>query len=287
MIPADANANIRSQFGQSDWRLQRADLEEATLESLEILKRKWSRVDDAEREEVWEKGWREALDGFHRDGQLVAAFTHPTSLVNVDGAYFRALDPNFEVNYQALLRSVVLEEYFADCTGFVEFGAGTGINLVAAAQRLPSVRIIGSDFVPAAVELHRAIAIKTGLQIESEIFDMRAPANPERFPEGSSVLTYGSVEQLGNNFVPFLDFLLQMRPRVVVHLETDTSFLREGNVADFISRWYAEERGYPSRFLGHLRAMEDECHIRIVTAERSIAYPGLTPGNNLVVWVPA
>ena len=286
VITADSASVIRQQFAKDDWRLRRLDQEESALESLGLLKRKWSRVDDADRSDVWQKGWQEAFDRYQRDETLVAAFTHATRFVNVDGEYFRPLDPNFEVNYQALIRTRILEEHFQDCTAFVEFGAGTGINLLAAAQRLPAARIIGSDFVPAAVSLHKAIATRTGLPIESYMFDMRNPSKPEQFPAGSSVLTYGSIEQLGNNFGPFLDFLLEMRPKVVVHVETDSSFLLDGKLPDFISKWYAELRGYPSQLLDHLLAMQKQDLIRVITAERSIAYPGLTPGNNLIAWSP-
>lgn len=278
---------IEHQFLESDWRLELANLEEAALESLELLQRRWSSVDDEERQKVWDEGWREAFNNYQQDGSLVAGFTHPTTMVNVDGTYFRPIDSNFEINYQALIRSYVLDTYFEDCTAFIEFGSGSGINLVAAAKRLPSVRIIGSDFVPAAVELHNAIAAKTGYPIESYLFDMRAPISHHAFPKGSSVLTYGSVEQLGNNFQPFLDFLLEMQPKVVVHVETDSSFLLDGKLPDFIAKSYSEVRGYPNQFLGRLLEMQNEERIRIVTTERSVAYPGLTPGNNLFVWVPA
>ncbi len=286
VISPNATADVRRQFAKDDWRLLPLNQDEAAIQGLETLKRKWSKVDDAERADVWQKGWMEAFDQYHRDGTLVAGFTNPTTLVNVEGTYFGPFDPNFEVNFQALIRTMILEEYFGECTTFVEFGAGTGINLLAAALKLPSARIIGSDFVPAAVDLHKAIATRTGLPIESYVFDMRDPSNPEQFPAGSSVLTYGSVEQLGNNFRPFLNFLLKIRPKVVVHVETDSSFLLNGNLPDFISKWYAELRGYPDQLQSHLSAMEREKLIRVITAERSIAHPGLTPGNNIIVWVP-
>lgn len=271
----------------SNWDLELVDLEQAAIQSLRILTRKWSNVDDVDRQQVWDSGWKEALDNYTRNGSLIAGFTHPTTLVNIDGVYFRPIDSNFEVNYQALVRSYVLDKYFGDCAAFLEFGAGTGINLVAAAETLPFARIIGSDFVPAAVQLHKAIATKTGLPIESYLFDMRSPSKDHAFPKGSSVLTYGSVEQLGNNFQQFLDFLLEIQPKIVVHLETDSSFLDDRKLPDFISKSYAEARGYPDQFLGGLQKMQDEDRINIVTAERSIAHPGLTPGNNLVVWAPA
>jgi hypothetical protein len=114
-----------------------------------------------------------------------------------------------------------------------EFGCGTGHNLTGL------MNCKGFDWSGSAVRKLRDRGI------DADVFDMLNPT-PMEIP--GAAVTFHALEQLGKNFRPFLDFLLEARPKVVVHVEPILE-LYEDNLLDYLAVQYHKKRGYLEGYL--------------------------------------
>lgn len=63
-----------------------------------------------------------------------------------------------------------------------------------------------------------------------------------------AVVTFHALEQLGKNFRPFLNFLLEAKPKVIIHVEPLIE-LYEDNLLDYLAVQYHRKRGYLEGYL--------------------------------------
>lgn len=260
---------------------------------LEILRRidgDSQKIGAAERKNVWEAGWRESLNAFVASNfdaaKLVPKFIRPQQVVRLNRQFVEPADPQFELHFVELLREWMFREFFADVGAIHEFGCGTGFNLLALAKIFPKKRLYGSDFVPASVELVKQIAATSGLAIEARLFDMTEPASDYSLGRGDGIFTFGSLEQLAGQFERFLDFLLERRPAICVHVEPTIEFYQESNLVDYLAMRFQRKRGYTEGFLPRLRALAAGGQIELLRSNRLNFGSLMMEGYNLMVWRP-
>jgi SAM-dependent methyltransferase len=165
----------------------------------------------------------------------------------------------------------------------VEFGCGTGHNLVHLAQRpRGGVRYLGADWAKSSQELLKAVASKLGIDISGEYFDFFSPELAVM--EGYCALTVASMEQIGDRHGAFLDFLIRSKPSVVVHFEPVAELLPEDELLSSISREYFKKRNYLNGYLEALTALEAKGVIEILTAERTGFGSFFIEGYSLIIW---
>lgn len=58
-------------------------------------------------------------------------------------------------------------------------------------------------------------------------------------PQNSAVFTIGAMEQLGREFEPFLQFLLQKRPAVCINVETLYELYDQDDLFDYVAAAYS------------------------------------------------
>lgn len=230
---------------------------------------------------AWERGWQAALDRFREfptAGALVPAFIDPTQPVRMAGAFWHNMN-NEELAYCREEQSWLAKQ-LADCHHIVEFGCGTGFNLVALAYLLEGKSFLGVDRAPQAVQLVAEAAEALDLPILSGRFDMLAPHGT--CAERAGVFTFGAMEQLGD-FEPFIEWLLEQKPQRVVHIEPIPEMLDEHNLLDWLSLKFHEKRGYTRGLLPHLRSHP---RIEILHERRSHFGSLMLESYGEIVWQP-
>jgi hypothetical protein len=103
-------------------------------------------------------------------------------------------------------------------------------------------------------------------------------------PENSAVLTVASLEQVGKKFKPFVKYLLQVKPRVVVHIEPIPELLDKTILIDYLSIKYMAKRKYLTGYLDYLRLLEKNGYIKILEARRSGIGSKFIDGYSIIVW---
>lgn len=269
---------------------QGEDRDRIILEVLRRLEADSQKIGTRERKEVWERGWREALDEYvssdFASPRVVPKFIRSNQAVRLNGQYVLPSNPNFELRFVEVLREWMFRRFFANVEEVHEFGCGTGFNLVSLATIFPEKRLFGSDFVSASVELVKQIASNSRLAISARMFDMISPPDDYELTPGSGVFTFGSLEQLANRFECFVDFLLDHRPGVCLHVEPTVELYDKCDLVDHLAICFHRKRGYTEGFLPRLNALAAERRIELLRVTRLNFGSLMMEGYNLIVWRP-
>lgn len=85
----------------------------------------------------------------------------------------------------------------------------------------------------------------------------------------SLFLTVASLEQTYDNYVKFVDFILQAKPKIVINIEPMGEFLDSENLLDNLSLKYFAKRNYLTGYFDYLKSLEKKGEIIIHDARRS------------------
>ena len=224
------------------------------------------------RRKQWEKGWKQNLD----EGNVIPHYFGKYPVVRKDGEFVEA-KPGDEYQQLTDLETEVFNKYLR--TGIVyEFGCGTGHNLLNL-RKVNYSRLEGLDWADSAVESVNKLNY-TG--IWGRKFDM---FNPHDYKLYGSVFTMASMEQLGDKFRPFVDYLVAQKPTICVHLEPIEELMTD-NLLDYLQLEYMKKRKYLTGFLTYLRELEKNGKIDILEASRNGIGSLFIEGYSLVVWRP-
>lgn len=284
---------MRDAIARADFRYQRL----TPVERDDVLREVRTRLGSSElsqvgehRQGVWDSGWGENVDAFAASGfsleSLVPRFIRTGPIVRLDQDYVRRGDPTFEFRFHDVVRRWLFQEYMADVESVYEFGSGSGYNLVAISEMAPHVRLVGLDWAESAVTLANTIGEKRGLALTGRRFDFFHPDASVELGSGDAALTVHALEQVGQRHDAFLQFLLEKRPRVCVHMEPMLELYDADNVVDSLAIRYHTTRGYLSGFLPRLRQLEAEGRIELLKVQRLRFGSLYHEAYSIVVWRP-
>jgi len=238
-----------------------------------------------ERTQAWEDGWRENLEAFRANPcmeSLVPKFVRPGQPVRIRQAFYQPDDPYHELKYIREVIHAFLLPHLRNCDWIAEFGCGTGYNLFALAPALPYTSMAGYDFSPSAVKLVDIAAnhFKRNTIIAGQ-FNMLEPSGD--FIRDIGAFTFGAIEQLASRFEPFIEWLIEQRPRVVCHVEPIVEFMDENNLVDWLGAKFHRKRGYT---VGLLPYLKNHPKIEVLHAERSWFGSVMFESYGRIVWRP-
>lgn len=283
--------NCKGIISKCDFTYRKLDpgRQEQTL--LEVLKRldtgTFSVTGDKTR---WERGWGENLRNFIQKGEdfkeLVPKYIRPNQLIRLWGNYILPNDNNFELNWYTVFRLWFFQKYLKNVTSVYEFGCGSGYNLPILAELFPHMELHGLDWINASCEIVDRLAMKMKIKMNGHLFDMFSPDEALDFNDNSAVLTMGGLEQLGNNFEPFLQYLLRKSPLICVHMEPFLELYNENSLFDYVAIKFHKIRQYLGNFISRLRQLEVEDKIEIIKIHRVSLGSFFHEGYSYAVWRP-
>ena len=194
-------------------------------------------------------------------------------------------NPDFETSFVTVLRVYLFSKYFSDASSIYEFGCGAGLNLVALARLFPEKKLYGLDWSTTSCDIVNKIAETHNFRLSGAFFDMFSPDYQLDIAKGSAVFTIGAMEQLGINYEPFLQFLLDKRPSICINIETLYEVYDQSILFDYVAAKYLERRGYLQGYLTRLRQLEAQGKIEIVKTQRSFGSL-YHDGYSYVIWKP-
>lgn len=238
----------------------------------------------------WEKGWSENLEALLKGdnySSLVPRYHGKHKLLHWRQRMIRPLEPYFDYKIHCLLVDWAIETYLSKMDSIFEFGCGPAYHLLRTRKRNPTVKLIGLDWTKASQEIIHKIR-ETGIEknIKGHNFNFFYPDYSLEVPDRSGFLTVAALEQVGDQFEPFLEFVLAKKPAVCVHLEPIDELLDKNNLIDSLSIHYFRKRNYLSGFLPRLRKLQEEGKVRIICEQRTYTGSYFIEGHSLVVWSP-
>lgn len=278
---------------ESDFSYRWFSQEERDAVILEVLRKiKHDRqvIAAPERKSVWEKGWAENLERFRRNGYnpraLVPKFLRENQPIRFNGDYILPANARFEYDYMTVFRLWLFQKYLSEMTVIYEFGCGTGLNLVLLANLFPDKSYYGLDFVQPAVDLVNSIGRHSPWDIQGHLFDMIHPDRGFQLEAGSGILTFGALEQLASRYEDFIDYLLEQKPALVVHVEPTLELYDETRLFDHLAIEFHRKRGYSENLLPFLQDLHQQGVIELMKVKRLNFGSLFMEGYTYMAWKP-
>ena len=242
------------------------------------------------RQNDWESGWGQNLEDLERNSDetsIIPKYFNKFNLVRWRQELIAPVHKNMEHQMLGFILDWISDEFLADFSNIYEFGAGTGHNLLRFRKRNDSATLWGLDWARSSQDIIQRIAERReDSNIRASYFDYFNPDETFSLADSSAVVTVASLEQIGTRFEPFLTYLMNNRPRLVVHVEPIGELLDQNNLMDYLSLEYFKKRNYLSGYLTRLQELESRRKIQVVKAQRSHMGSFFIDGYSIIVWRP-
>lgn len=265
------------------------DYDKTILKIIKILDSKNLKISGPSRLKDWEVGWKENLQEFNRAKydlhKLIPKFVKKNEYIRFQGNFICPESSSFETDFVTVMRYYLYSKYYKNITILYEFGAGTGLNLVAASEVFPKMKLVGLDWAKSSVDIINAIKKNLNINISGKRFNLFNPDKNYQLDKDSAILTVGTLEQLGENFKPFIRYLLQNKPKICIHMETLYEIYDKDNLLDYLATKYLEQRDYLRGFLPFLKSLEAKKKIKILEIRKTFG-SFYHEGYTYIVWKP-
>lgn len=257
---------------------------EVLLHPLKVVKAGPHRVEE------WQRGWKENADAFISSGDIKDIspnYFEKYPVIRWNEDFIKPKSENFEERSLAIIQDWLFDKHFRDVGVIYEFGCGTCHNLLRVRGVNKDAELIGLDWVKSPGDLVQKLK-KEGIEknISFELFDFFNPNQKLNLKEKSGIFTVAALEQVGEKFEPFLNYLLEKKPKICIHIEPIAELLNEDKLLDYLSVEYFRTREYLSGFLIKLKELEKKGKIKIHEAKRSYIGSLFIEGYSIIVWSP-
>jgi hypothetical protein len=239
----------------------------------------------------WESGWNENFELFCKDSKnldlLVPKYFNKYGAVRWMGKFIRPISDKFEYYTLAVILDWLFDKYLRNASSIYEFGCGTGHNLFRARSVNSDAKLCGLDWATSSQEIisrFKSSGIDTN--ISGNKFDYFNPDESFNLAPNSIVYTVASLEQVGDRWNKFIDYLLVNKPSLCIHIEPIAELLNPNKLIDNLSINYFKKRNYLHGFLDGLRAFEQSKKLKVHRAQRTHVGSLFIEGYSVVVWSP-
>ncbi|MDC0194490.1 class I SAM-dependent methyltransferase [Candidatus Nitrosopelagicus sp.] len=258
------------------------------------------------RRDQWEKGWEENLknldeailldkNGFPKTfrpswakfspQEIIPKYFAKHDILRWKQKFVKPLKKNFELNSLYVIQDWLFDKYIRNVETIYEFGCGTGHNLLHAREINQDAEMWGLDWTKSSQEIIKKLSQKNSkYRFNSKNFDYFNPDYDFKLKDDSVVFTVVSLEQVGNDFKKFIDYLLKQNVGLCIHIEPIIEHLDEKNKIDNLSIEYIKKRNYLNGYLEHLRNLESKGELKILKAQRSYIGSMFIDGYSVIVW---
>jgi hypothetical protein len=237
----------------------------------------------------WEKGWKENLVEFAKTQNtnlLIPKYHGKHRYVRWQGRIVNPVTKYFDYKIHTYIIDTIIDHYVKNINNIYEFGCGPAYHLLRLSSYYNDKQFFGLDWTSTSQEIIQLINEINNTSIIGNRFDFFSPDYNVIIHPNSLVYTIAALEQVGKNFVNFIDYLLKNKPQICIHLEPMSETLNKDSLVDLLSIKYFEKRNYLSGFLEYLSALEKQKRIEIIDVRRTYAGSYFIEGHSLVVWRP-
>lgn len=241
------------------------------------------------RQDQWEKGWAGNLEAYEKDGKgsIIPRYFGKHDVVRWKQEFLEPVSLNFEYNMLATIQYWLFDKYLRSVNSIYEFGCGTGHNLLRVREVNPKASLWGLDWARSSQEIIQKISLKiSDPKLNALNFNFFNPDTNFKLNKKSAIFTVAALEQVGRNYKSFIDYLLENKPEICIHIEPIAELLDPNNLVDFLSILYFEKRNYLNGYLSKLQELEKRGKIKIHLAQRSFIGSLYIEGYSIIVWSP-
>lgn len=237
----------------------------------------------------WENGWKENFLEFKKTksfNSLVPKYHDKNRFARWKQEIIKPQTVGFDYKIHVSFIDCIVEKYTKNLKRLYEFGCGPAYHLVRFSEIFSHLKLYGMDWTRNSQEIIKEISLQLDLDIEGHNFDFFNPNYEFDIREDSAILTVAALEQTGENYEKFVEYLLEKKPKVCINFEPMSEFLDNKNLIDFLSIKYFEKRKYLKNYLNFLESLEKQGKIKILEKRRIYSGSFFIEGHSLVVWEP-
>lgn len=237
----------------------------------------------------WEAGWNNNFELFKENKKiehLIPKYHGKYNLVRWNGDIIKPSIDNFDYKIHICFIDAIIQHYIGNNENVFEFGCGPAYHLLRLNKFNSNLNLYGLDWAKSSQNIVNEINDNMNLNITPYNFDFFNPDYNLEVPEKSLFYTVAALEQVGENFKLFVDFILDKKPELCVHLEPIDELLDENNLIDKLSISYFRKRNHLNGFLPYLQKLEKENKIEIIKQQRIFSGSYFIEGHSLIVWKP-
>lgn len=238
----------------------------------------------------WETGWEQNLIEFKQTGNsecLIPKYHSKYNYLRWNKKIIKPINKKFDYNIHCIIVDWVISKYLSNVNGIYEFGCGPAYHLLRARRLNSKALLVGLDWTTTSQSIISEIKNKgVDLNIEGYNFDFCNPNYNIDIIPNSGIITVAALEQIGNNFKEFINYLLVKKPEICIHLEPIDELMDRKNITDNLSVLYCRRRNYLNGFLPYLEQLEKEGKIKIINKQRTFSGSHYIEGHSLIVWKP-
>ena len=207
-------------------------------------------------------------------------------IVRFDNDMYKVDNEKTELNMLRVLQHYVYEKYCKNdkFDNIYEFGCGTGHNLLAINKILNEGNFYGFDWSSSPKEIFVNIRKNINKNFNFDVFDFTEPNNNINIKQNSVVFTFAALEHIGDKHNKFINFFIDNKPKLCIHLEPITELLDNKDILQDLSIRYINKRNYLSNFYTKLKCLSESGDIEILDAKRTTFGSYLIEGYSLIVW---
>jgi hypothetical protein len=241
------------------------------------------------RKHDWQKGWTENLNEFiASDFNLVSLqpkyLNKEARPFRFNGNYIIADSSTFEQDFLTVIRKWIFTKYLHEYENIYEFGCGTGKNLVFLANLFNDKKYFGLDWAVSSQEIIDLISEHHGFDITGHKFDFYKPNTELNILPNSGIFTICALEQIGDKYKLFVDYLLDKKPKICLHIEPINELYDENSEFENIALKFHHSRNYLNNYLSYLKKLESEKKIRILKIKKINFGSLYHDGYSILVW---
>lgn len=237
----------------------------------------------------WESGWEENLNLFKSSkniNDLIPKYHGKNRIVKWMGDVVMPLTENFDYKIHICFVDAIVRHYLNDVTNIFELGCGPAYHLVRLNQYNKKINLYGTDWATSSQKIINSINEILDLNITPINLDFFNPNYEIEIPENTGIYTVASLEQIGEEYKKIVDFLIDKKIKVCVHMEPIGEILDDDKLIDYLSIKYFEKRNYLKGYLTYLETLESQGKIEIINKQRIYSGSYFVEGHSLIVWRP-
>jgi hypothetical protein len=283
-------ANMINEFDLTYQELNEKERDQSILNIINTLQKENLVKVGEHRLESWEKGWNENLELFKQGvtaTNLVPKYFGKYNIFRWKEKLIKSDSKYFDYHQLIILIDAYLHEYIGTKYDNVfEFGCGPAYHLLRFGNFNPNINLIGLDWTKTSQTIIQNIENLKLIpnKITGYNFNFYNPDYNIDIPENSAIFTCNSLEQVGENYKLFIDFLLTKKPKLCINFEPMSELLDEENLLDKLSILYSEKRNYLKGYLSYLEKLEEEGKIEIILKKRIYGGTLYLEGYPVVIW---
>jgi hypothetical protein len=237
----------------------------------------------------WENGWYENLEILKKGNNinnLVPKYFGKYDIARWKQDFVKGNSKYFDYYQLVILVDAILHEYVGYKYDYLfEFGCGPAYHLLRFGNFNKDINLVGLDWATASQDIIQEINnLEINTKIKGYNFDFFNPNYNIDIPKNSAIFTCNALEQMGDNYKEFIDYLLTKKPAICINFEPMVEFLDEDNLVDQLCILYSKKRNYLKGYLSYLEQLEKEDKIEIIFKKRLHIGSLYIEGNPVVIW---